>query len=309
MQDRREFIKTTAIGTTLLLIGSFPFSSLANVHTHKLTILHTNDIHGRIKPFVPGNKFEGLGGAENRSLLINDIRKKEEHVLLLDAGDFLRPDSHSDLYKASPEIELMNHIQYDAATIGDHEFDNGVKELAESFRHINFPLLVANYDFNNTPLEGKVNPYTTIKKGRIKIGIFGLGLQLDSWIPEEDRNGVKYLDALYTAQVVSEKLKKYEECDMIICLSHLGYDYGHSKISDKVIAIETKYIDLIVGGHTHTFLDKPFVLLNKIGKEVVINQVGWGGVKIGRLDYVFDSKKSSKLFNAQSVIVTKQTIA
>jgi len=303
MQDRREFIRKTAIGTGLLLAGSFPFSSLANLH-HRLTILHTNDIHGRIKPFATGSKFEGLGGAEMRTLIIEQIRQKEEQVLLLDAGDLLQPGTCSDV---DLEITLINNIRYDAAAVGNHELDRGVENLARYSDSINFPLLAANYDFSNTSLGDKIKPHTIIKKGEVKVGIFGISMQLDGYLSEQEYKRIQYTDPLQVAQIISEKLKTEEECDLVICLSHLGYEYGHSKVSDKIVAAETKYIDLIIGGHTHTFLDKPYVLLNKIGKEVVINQVGWGGVKIGKLDYVFDSKKSSKLFNAQSVIVTKQT--
>lgn len=308
MLNRRSFIKKSVLGSGLILTGSFPYESLTAERTHKLTILHTNDVHSRLEPFpLDGSKLEGQGGVAARAALISQIRREEEHVLLLDAGDIFQGTPYFNLYKGEPEMKAMSMMGYDAATMGNHDFDAGAEGFARQLIHANFPVLTANYDFTDTPLEGKTQPYTTIKKGDIKIGIFGLGIQLKGLVPDDAYGKTKYLEPIQIAKSTSEHLKRKEKCDMVICLSHLGYEYNYQKVSDLILAKESEYIDLIIGGHTHTFLDVPTVLKNKKDREVVINQVGWAGVRLGRLDYVFNNKKSSNLFNAQSVIIGKQT--
>ncbi len=309
MQNRRSFIKRAAIGGSLLMAGSFPFESFAGEEKYKLTILHTNDVHSRLEPFpADGGKYDGQGGVASRAALIKQIRAEEEHVLLLDAGDIFQGTPYFNLYKGEPEIKAMSMMGYDAATMGNHDFDAGAEGFAKQLPHANFPILTANYDFTNTPLEGKTRPYTIIKKGKLKIGIFGIGIQLKGLVPDDAYGNTKYIDPIQTALTVSSHLKQREKCDMVVCLSHLGYEYDFNKVSDKVLAKETEYIDLIIGGHTHTFLDNPTIVRNKKGTETVINQVGWAGLRLGRLDYTFDHKKSTNLLNTQSVIVRKETI-
>ncbi len=309
MLNRRSFLKRTAIGGGLLMAGGFPFESLAGEEKHKLTILHTNDVHSRLEPFpTDGGRFDGQGGVAQRAALLKQIRAEEDHVLLLDAGDIFQGTPYFNLYKGEPEIKAMAMMGYDAVTMGNHDFDAGVEGFAKQLPHANFPVLTANYDFTNTPLEGKTRPYTIIKKGKLKIGIFGVGIQLKGLVPDAAYGNTKYLDPIQTALAISSQLKQKEKCDMVICLSHLGYEYEHNKVSDKILAKETEHIDLIIGGHTHTFLDTPTVMRNKKGSETVINQAGWAGVRLGRLDYSFSHKKRADLLNAQSVIVGKETI-
>jgi 5'-nucleotidase len=308
MLNRRTFIKTTATSSALFALGSFPFESFAGPKQTKLTILHTNDVHSRLEPFaMDGSKYEGQGGVAYRAALIEQIRSEEEHVLLLDAGDIFQGTPYFNLYKGEPEMKAMSMMKYDAVTMGNHDFDAGVEGFAHQLPHANFPVLVANYEFNGTALEGKTKPYTIIKKAGLKIGIFGLGIQLKGLVPDESYGKTIYFEPIQIAKSVSEKLKKHEHCDLVICLSHLGYQYDFNKISDLILAKETEYIDVIIGGHTHTFLDQPTILKNKKGKEVLINQVGWAGLRLGRLDFIFDDKKSSNLLQSQSVIIGKQT--
>lgn len=308
MLNRRSFIKRTAIGSGLMLAGGFPFESLAGEKLHNLTILHTNDVHSRLEPFpMDGSKYSGQGGVAARSALINKIRSEEEHVLLLDAGDIFQGTPYFNLYKGEPEMKAMSMMGYDAATMGNHDFDAGVEGFAKQLVHANFPILTANYEFTGTPLEGKTQPYSIVKKGDLKIGIFGLGIQLWGLVPQDAYGKTKYLEPIQIANSIAERLKKKEKCDFVICLSHLGYEYNYNKVSDLILAKESQNIDLIIGGHTHTFLDEPVTIKNKKGENVVINQVGWAGLRLGRLDYVFDSKKSSNLSNTQSVIIGKQT--
>lgn len=309
MQNRRNFIKHGLLGSSLLATGAFPFSSFASDTATRITILHTNDVHSRLDPFpMDGSKFQGLGGVAARAALVQRIRKEEEHILLLDAGDIFQGTPYFNLYKGEPEIKAMSMLGYDAATMGNHDFDAGVDGFALQLPHANFPILVANYDFRDTALEGKIQPYKIFTKGGIKIGIFGLGIQLWGLVPQDAYGKTKYLDPLPVAAATSEMLKTKKKCDMVICLSHLGYEYKTDKVSDCVLAANTEHIDLIIGGHTHTFLDKPTLIKNKAGRAVIVNQVGWAGIRLGKLDFIFDSKKNLKLSNAQTVILRKQTI-
>lgn len=309
MLNRRSFIKKSALGSTLLMAGGFPFQSFAGSHLQRLTILHTNDVHSRLEAFpMDGSKYEGQGGVATRAALINKIRKEEQHVLLLDAGDIFQGTPYFNLYKGEPEIKAMAMMGYEAVTMGNHDFDAGIEGFAKQLPHANFPILTANYDFTGTVLEGKTQPYTTIKKGAIKIGIFGLGIQLKGLVPDDAYGATKYIEPIQIANSTADKLRRKEKCDMVICLSHLGYDYNYKKVSDLVLAKETENIDLIIGGHTHTFLNKPTIMKNRKNKDVVVNQVGWAGLRLGRLDYTFDTKKTSSLSNAQSVIIHKETI-
>jgi 5'-nucleotidase len=308
MLNRRDFIRKTATGAGLAMLGGFPLESLAGERKHKLTVLHTNDVHSRLEAFpMDGGKFEGQGGIAARAALINKIRSEERHVLLLDAGDIFQGTPYFNMYHGEPEIKALSMMGYDAVTMGNHDFDAGVEGFAKQLPHANFPVVNGNYDFTNTELEGKIKPYTTIKRGALKIGIFGLGIELKGLVSDNSFGNTKYNDPIPVARAISERLKKKEKCDMVICLSHLGYEYDGPKVSDKIIAAETEHIDLIIGGHTHTFLDAPTAIKNKAGKEILINQVGWAGLRLGRIDYEFDSKKSSKISNAQSVVVRKQT--
>ncbi len=309
MLSRKDFLKKTALGGGLILTGAFPFDSLAKEKKHRLTILHTNDVHSRLDPFpMDGGKFQGQGGVAFRSALINQIRSEEEQVLLLDAGDIFQGTPYFNLYKGEPEIKAMSMMKYDAVTMGNHDFDAGVEGFANQLSHAAFPVLVANYDFTGTPLEGKTKPYTIIRKGDIKIGLFGLGIQLKGLVPEDAYGKTQYIEPVQTARTISEQLKRRDQCDIIICISHLGYEYEFPKVSDKILAKESEYIDLIIGGHTHTFLEEPTVLQNRKGNEVIINQVGWAGLRLGRLDFEFSSKKRSKLSQGHSVIIGKETI-
>ncbi|MBS1615099.1 MAG: metallophosphatase [Bacteroidetes bacterium] len=310
MQNRRNFLKQAAMGSGLLLAGAFPFDAFAGPNkTRKLTVLHTNDVHSHLEPFgSDSGKYAGEGGVAQRAALIQAIRAQEEHVLLLDAGDIFQGTPYFNLYKGEPDIKAMSAMGYDASTMGNHDFDAGVEGFAKQLPHARFPIIIANYDFTRTALEGKTIPYTVIRKGDIKIGIFGLGIQLKGLVPDDAYGNTQYLEPLRIAQNMADKLRQKEQCDLVICLSHLGYRYDSRKVSDQVLAKETTGIDLIIGGHTHTFLERPTILKNKNGQEVIINQVGWAGLRLGRIDFLFDHKKNASFADAHSVVIGKQTI-
>lgn len=277
--------------------------------TEKLTILHTNDTHSRIDPFpMDGSRNEGQGGVTARAALIEKIRLDLDQVLLLDAGDIFQGTPYFNLYKGEPEIKAMTAMHYDAATIGNHDFDAGMENLATQLRkHASFPMIISNYNFSSTPMEYNHIPYKVFKKGRLKIGVLGVGIELKGLVPDNLYGNTIYLDPVQEANRISLHLKEKEKCDFIICLSHLGYRYGDNTVSDQVLARETENIDLIIGGHTHTFMNDPFIIKNKLNRQVTINQVGWAGLLLGRLDYEFSKARGKKLAKAETLRVMKKT--
>jgi 5'-nucleotidase len=291
---RRDFIKGTAASTALLGVGGLSLSSFNSLTTKQLTILHTNDVHSHIDSF-PANhpKYANMGGIAKRATLIETIKKENPNVVLLDAGDSFQGTPYFNYYGGELEFKLMSMLGYDATTIGNHEFDNGVEGLAAQIPNAKFDILNANYDFSNTIMHGLTKPYKIIVKDGIKIGIFGLGVELEGLVDKKMYKETVYLDPVEIATDVAKKLKHVEKCDLIICLSHLGYTYSSepNKVSDIKLAAATQYIDLIIGGHTHTFLEKPTILENKIGKKVIVNQVGCYGINLGRIDFYFDTNK------------------
>lgn len=293
---RRDFIKNTAASTSLLSLGALSLSSfqLATNTTKKLTILHTNDTHSQIEPFPLNHpKTPNMGGVARRAAIVEQIRKVEDNVLLLDAGDIFQGTPYFNYYGGELEFKLMSMMKYDLATIGNHDFDNGITGLYGQLPNATFEFVSANYDFKNTVLDTLVKPYKIFNKKGIKVGIFGLGVELYGLVDPRYYKETKYLDPVEIATDITTKLKDVEKCDLVICLSHLGFEYKNEpgKISDINLARKTKNIDLIIGGHTHTFLDKPVIEKNLDGQDVIINQVGAFGVNLGRIDFLFDSKE------------------
>lgn len=289
--NRRKFIKAGSIATAALLVGN-PLDLLAKGRTEKLTILHTNDVHSRIEPFpMDGAKTQGLGGVARRSSLIKKIRLEEENILLLDAGDIFQGTPYFNLFGGEVEMKMMSEMGYDAATLGNHDFDNGIEGFYKQLPNANFPILISNYDLSNTLMNKSTLPYKIFKKGGLKIGVFGVGIALDGLVEKKNYGETVYLDPIKKANEIASILKNELNCDLVICLSHLGYSYRNNKVSDKVLAKETKNINLIIGGHTHTFMPEPEDILNLDGKVTTINQVGWAGINLGRIDYYFEKQK------------------
>ncbi len=310
MLSRKRFIRQATLSAGAMLAGPSIVNAAEYFSPLKLTILHTNDTHSRLEPFpMDGGRNQGLGGIAARAQLITEIRQQEEQVLLFDAGDIFQGTPYFNLYKGEPEIKAMSSMKYDATTIGNHDFDAGMENLATQLsRHANFPMLIANYDFTGTPMEYKTQPYKIFKKGKLKIGVFGVGIEGRGLIPDSLFGATKYLDPISKANEVAGKLKADEKCDMIICLSHLGNKYKESNIvSDEVLAKETENVDLIIGGHTHTFLDDPIVYKNKKGDDVIVNQVGFAGIILGRLDFEFSKFSGKKLTKNHNISVSQKT--
>jgi len=308
MQNRRTFIKKIALGSAMAGLGSLSLESFAAVGADKLVILHSNDVHSRVDPFPDNDKkFPGMGGMANKAAIIKKIRAEEDNVLLLDAGDIFQGTPYFNFYHGELEMKLMSEMQYDAGTMGNHDFDAGVDGFEKQLVHANFPILVANYDFTGTVLENKIQQYKVFQKKNIKVGVFGLGIELKGLVPEKLYDKIIYLDPVAKAKEMVSILRDQEKCEYIICLSHLGYQYKDDKISDVLLAQQTEGIDLILGGHTHTFLDAPVIYKNLADKEVLINQVGWAGVWLGRVDIFFEKKRTKKWHSGKPVKVSKKT--
>ena len=302
---RRNFIKNTAATSALLSLSGLSLSSFSTVKEKKITILHTNDVHSHIDPFPENHpRNPSMGGVAKRANIIEQIRKEEANVLLLDAGDIFQGTPYFNYYGGELEFKLMSMMKYDLATLGNHDFDNGIDGFYAQLPHANFEFVSANYDFKNTELNGIVKPYKTFIKDEIKIGVFGLGIELEGLVEKKLYKETKYNNPVEVATDITKTLKEKEKCDLIICLSHLGFDYKNEKdkVSDLKLAAATQDIDLIIGGHTHTFLDKPVIKTNKIGKQVIINQVGAYGINLGRIDFYL-SDESKYISKEKNIVI------
>ena len=294
---RRDFIQKTAASSVVLGLSNIGISTIISPETKKITILHTNDVHSHIDPFPADHpRNANMGGAARRAALIESIRKEEENVLLLDAGDIFQGTPYFNYYGGELEFKLISMMQYDIATMGNHDFDNGIDGFYAQLPHAKFEFVSANYDFKNTVLNDIVKPYKIFNKDGIKIGIFGLGVELDGLVDKKLYKETVYNNPIEVAQDMTRILKEEQKCDLVICLSHLGFSYKNEpyKVSDLELAKKTKNIDLIIGGHTHTFLDKPVVEKNSEGKDVLINQVGCYGINLGKIDFYFSNDKAVK---------------
>lgn len=292
---RREFIKNTAASSAFLTLGGLSLTSFNSLEQTHITILHTNDVHSYIDPFPNDDpRSPGMGGVAKRAAIISEIRKENKNVLLLDAGDIFQGTPYFNYYGGELEFKLMSMMKYDASAIGNHDFDNGLEGLVSQMPNANFEFLSANYDFKNTVLDGFVKPYKIFTLQGIKIGVFGLGVELTGLVDKKNYKETIYNDPLETSKEMVNILKKEKKCDIVICLSHIGYSYKTEpdRICDLKLAALTNDIDLIIGGHTHTFLDKPTIVKNLDGKEVLVNQVGCYGINLGRIDFYLDKNKA-----------------
>ncbi|HRG17523.1 MAG TPA: metallophosphatase [Flavobacterium lutivivi] len=302
---RREFLKGSISSGLLLSAGGFSLSSFKTLGSKHLTVLHTNDVHSYIDTFPADHpKNPNMGGVARRAALIEKIRAENPNVLLLDSGDIFQGTPYFNYYGGELEFKLMSMMKYDLATIGNHDFDNGIDGLYAQLPNATFEFVSANYDFKNTVLDGHVKPYKVFNKNGIKVGVFGLGVELDGLVDKRNSKETVYHDPVSVAQEMARVLKQEKKCDLIICLSHIGYQYKNEpdKICDTKLATLTKDIDLIIGGHTHTFLDKPTILKNIEEKDVLVNQVGCYGINLGRIDFYFDEEKNIAA-NGKSIII------
>ena len=299
MITRRRFLQSSlitgaAVGVPSTLISPKLWSALAEpllsvaAGETLITILHTNDTHSQIDPISESDKtWAGKGGVARRATLVKRIRKENPNTLLIDAGDVFQGTPYFNFYKGEVEYKSMSLIGYDVGTLGNHDFDNGVKALADAMKFANFDFVSTNYDVRGTPLEARVKPYALRTLAGIKIGLFGLGISPDNLITPQNFQGVKYLDPVQMTRGVVRLLREQEKCQMVVGMSHLGYypNPKNNEIGDTQVAAQVSGIDFIASGHTHTFMEKPVLTKNPAGKDTIIFQVGKSGIYVGRIDF------------------------
>ena len=288
---RRHFLKKIKFSSIYgLTLPYFINDDYFDNGLKKITILHTNDVHSHIDPFPKNDPLNPSGGGViARANLINLVKKDNPHTLVLDAGDVFQGTPYFNFFGGELELKLMSKMGYNASTLGNHEFDNGMEKLSKVLKHANFSFLNSNYTLKNTPLENKIKSHEIFNINGIKIGVFGLGIELEGLVEKKLYKGIKYLNPIEISKDISNDLKYNHNCDLIICLSHLGFSYSKDKniMCDLILAKQTKNIDLIIGGHTHTFLDEPVKVKNLENKDVIINQVGCFGINLGKIDFYF----------------------
>jgi 5'-nucleotidase len=253
--------------------------------TKKLVILHTNDTHSRIEALPTTEKqYAGWGGVVNRKALIDSIRSAEENVLLIDAGDFVQGTPYFNLFKGRVETGAMNLLKYDVGTLGNHEFDYGLDTLRNMIKSLHNPLVCCNYDFSKTPLKEMIKPYVILKKFGLKIGLVGVGANPKGLVQASNYNGMIFKPIIASANEYADRLRNKEKCDLIICISHIGYDSSEGEPNDVTLAESSSNIDLIIGGHSHTYMEQPDIRKNRDGRDVLIFQVGKSAAFIGKID-------------------------
>ena len=244
--------------------------------TDTLTILHTNDTHSQVEPIAAGKRDGNHAGYARRLGIIQQTRKADPNLIVVDAGDFSQGTPYFNFYRGRIEVDALNRMGYDAITLGNHEFDNGVDTLAMVLKNAQFAVVSANYDVANTPLEGIVKPYTVLTRAGIRVGILGVGVNPAGLVAEKNFAPVRYLEPIVSAQQAATELKLKHHCDVVICLSHLGTN------TDETLAQQTRYIDVIVGGHTHKIVTNHYVE-NLDGDSVLLTQMGKSGARIGKI--------------------------
>ncbi|TVQ01781.1 MAG: bifunctional metallophosphatase/5'-nucleotidase [Balneolaceae bacterium] len=286
MITRKNFLKHASVLAAGSLLPLNISGDLFNrFNGQKITILYTNDTHARLDPF-PENarRFAGLGGIARRASLVKKVRAQEKNVLLLDGGDVFQGTPWFDVYGGKVDLELMTEMQYDAMVVGNHEFDRGLEGFAEAAQKAGFPILASNYLTRNTPMHPHVQRQIIKEFDGFRIGIFGLGIQFNGVVDPKLYGEVISQDPVSVARRGVESLRNFHYCDYVICLSHLGFQYQNGRIDDITLATSVEGIDLIIGGHTHTFLDEPVIIENPSGKKTTITHMGHSGVRVGRID-------------------------
>lgn len=286
---KHQLTKTCLLCAALLA----PMVAATAQDTQTLTILHTNDVHSRIEPLskeLSNPTQAGNGGLLRVAAYVNEVRQETPNLLVFDCGDFSQGTPYYNFFKGELEVKLMNAIGYDALTIGNHEFDFGLENLAHLADLAQMPMVCANYDFTGTPLEDKIKPYVIVRKNGLKVGVFGLGVNPQGLVAEENYAPMTYLDPFETANKVAARLKS-EGCHVVICLSHLGLRPSATKPeADIELAKRTRNIDVILGGHSHTLMEEGETYNNLDDKPVTISQMGKSGIYVGRVDITFEKQ-------------------
>ena len=302
MTTRRDFLKGAAVAGLSLSLPQ-ALSSFARTTSYStlwapllrpvpgetlITILHTNDTHSQIDPILDNDKnYPGKGGVARRATLVRQIRNENPNTLLIDAGDVLQGTPYFNFYRGEVEYKAMSLIGYDAGTIGNHEFDNGVESLAKALKFANFDIVSTNYDVRGSALENKVKTHVVKQVGGVRVGLFGLGISPIGLITPDNFKPLQYLDPVRMSRGVVKLLRAQEQCTLVLGMSHLGY-YPNPKgdeLGDTQVAAQVDGIDFIASAHTHTFMERPVLQKTPSGKDTIIFQVGRSGIYLGRIDF------------------------
>lgn len=291
-------------GAGISLGGSLLAEAIPSpARSRKITILHTNDIHSRIEPFPnDGGRNANQGGMTKLASVIQKVRLEEDNILLLDAGDIFQGTPYFNFYGGELELRLMRQMGYDASTLGNHEFDNSMKGILDQIPNAGFGFISSNYDFSQTILNNVFLPYKIYRKNGIKVGVFAVGIELQGLVASKNYGETKYLDPVTVSREMVQELTS-KSCDLIICLSHLGYSYQSKKIDDLKLAAHVEGIDLIIGGHTHTFLDEPKLIIGPQGFTTIVNQSGTGALRLGKVDFEFTKENKINYASTQNLPV------
>ncbi len=290
--SRRNFLKTLA-AASLFVTNKDTLVFAKKDEETKITILHTNDTHSQIEPFPNGTRNAGMGGVARRASFVNEVRKENPNTLLVDGGDSFQGTPFFNFYHGELEIKAMSAIGYDVITLGNHDFDEGVDNLVKMLKYAKFDIVSANYNVENSALKDFVKPYVIRELAGIKVGILGLGIDFDGLVVADKHVGVTYQDPVEPTRKIVSELRNVKNVDLVIALSHLGYKYENEpkRICDVNLAKAVPGIDFIVGGHTHTFMKEPEIIKHDNGKQTLLFQVGYGGINVGRVDFIFNEKK------------------
>ncbi len=288
---RRDFLKQLGALAALAIVSPSDAARKVEKSANKkrLVILHTNDVHSRIEPYPPEDlRYGNKGGYARRQALIEKVRSEGYETLVFESGDIFQGTPYFNFYHGALEISLMNRMGIDAVTIGNHEFDLGLENLNQRMSEANFPFLCANYTFSNARSRELVKPWKVFERCGKRIGVLGLGVKLDGLVTTANHGNTVYEDAIECGNRTANELKQNQGCDLVIALTHIGYDGLMGEVNDRSLAAQTENIDIILGGHSHTFLPSPVWVTNKVGRQVLVNQAGCGGVAEGRIDVRFD---------------------
>jgi 5'-nucleotidase len=302
MSSRRDFLRVS-IGAGLALSVPQSLSSFSRITSYAtlwapllrpvagetlITVLHTNDTHSQIDPILDNDKsYPGKGGVARRATLVKRIRKENPNTLMVDGGDVMQGTPYFNFYKGEVEYKAMSLIGYDAGTLGNHEFDNGVESLSKALQFANFDIISTNYDVRGSVLESKVKTHAVKVLGGVRVGLFGMGVSPAGLITPDNFKPLKYLDPVRMARGVVKLLREQEQCTLVVGMSHLGYfpNAKGNEVGDSQVAAQVDGIDFIASGHTHTFMEKPVLQKTPSGRDTVIFQVGRSGIYVGRVDF------------------------
>ena len=257
----------------------------------KITVLHTSDTHSCVLPLnknLADTMLADRGGFLRRIAMLKQERQSDPDLLLFDCGDFSQGSSYYTMFKGDVEVELMNRMHYDAVTIGNHEFDFGLDNMIRLFKLADFPVVCSNYDFGDTELKDIVKPYIVLKRKGVKIGVFGVCPPLEGLVSTKNYGPLKYLDPVEVTERMVDILRNQKKCDVVICLSHLGWEI--SDYPDNELIKRTSGIDLVLGGHSHTYLKTLGYETDKTGRKVPVDHEGKHGIFVGKMQLMLEKK-------------------